>query len=58
MISKLPERGKESNINWIFASNNAPDKSISVDLLKFAPTIPDVAYRKKTTYISIINYYK
>ena len=47
MIAKLPQRGYESKINWIFTlSSTTEEMNVSVDLLKFRPIIADSVYRK------------
>jgi hypothetical protein len=47
MIAKLPERGFEADIEWIFTEPN--DQVLSelatVELLKFTPKIPSSKYR-------------
>jgi acylaminoacyl-peptidase len=48
VIAKLPERQNESSINWIFtpesSSSGNKKQGVSVDLLTFAPSIPDLRY--------------
>lgn len=45
VLAKLPERGQENNLEWIFLDQENVDENVDVKLLKLEPEIKDSKYR-------------
>jgi hypothetical protein len=45
ILAKLPNRGQEKSLEWIFVEQETNDKEVNVKLLKIEPEIKDSKYR-------------